>query len=267
MTFTAIANVLLPEESQFSGEELQLTSGWSGYAIPLDFPIKHERERRELLGFLWDLSLSLFTPAEAEPTAWLLMDNLHRDDAVLGLSRNARDWKPTYGLGLWPDQAPPSMLKPEDILNMEWGSKPRLPYHSVTRLHATGSMLQTAWSTMFGTGSTVLTLGSGGGASLLDTTREYLKRPITDESFLDFPFYFPLLGRNTLRDATASQMEGWLGPTRLYLRESEEDNAVLLLARTTPERLREAIRRFAESSRKQTPAEEPHADCASPIKE
>ena len=268
MTYPAIANELLPEEPQFQGfkgEELQLSAGWSGYAIPLQFPLKHERERRELLTFLWDLSLSLFTPVEADPTAWLLMDSLHRDDAVLRLSRNAREWKPTYGLGLWPDQAPPSMLKREDILNMEWGSKPRLPYHSVTMLHATGSMLHTAWSTMFGTGSTILTLGPGGGVSLLDTTREYLKRPITDESFMDFPFYFPLLGRNTLRHSTDFQIEGWRGPTQLNLRESEEDSAVLLLARTTPERLREAIRQFTENSRKQTRGEEPHADNPSPI--
>ena len=241
MTSSAIAEVLLPEEAQFHGEELQLAAGWSGYAIPLHFPFTHERKRRELLALLWDVSLGLFTPTEAEPTAWLLMDNLHRDNAVLRLSRNAREWKPTYGLGLWPDQAPPSMLKPEDILNMEWGTKPRLPYHRVTRLHATDSMLHTAWSTMFGTGSTVLTLGAGGGGALLSTTREYLKKPITDESFMDFPFYFPLLGRNTLHHATDFQMEGWLGPTQLYLRESEEDNAVLLLARIAPERLREAI--------------------------
>jgi hypothetical protein len=243
MTSIAIANELQSEEPQFHAEELQLTAGWSGYAIPMHFPFQHERERRELLAFLWNVSFNLFTPEEAEPTAWLLMDNLHRDDAVLRLSRNARDWKPTYGLGLWPDQAPPSMLKPEDILNMEWGSKPRVPYHSVGMLHATGSILHTAWSTMFGTGSTVLTMVPGGGGSLLDTTRDYLKRPITDESFQDFPFYFPLLGRNALLRAQASQMDGWLQNTRLYLRESEEDNAVLLLAHTTPERLREAIQR------------------------
>lgn len=259
MTSTAITKELRPEELPFHGEELQLTAGWSGYAIPLQFPLRHERERRELLAFLWDLSFSLFPPAEAEPTAWLLMDNLHRDDAVLRLSRNAREWKPTYGLGLWPDQAPPSMLKPEDILNMEWGAKPRLPYHSVTMLHASDTVLQTAWSTMFGTGSTVLTLGPGGGGALLHATREYLKRPIIDESFMDFPFYFPLLGLNTLRHATASQIDGWLGPAQLYLRESEEDNAVLLLARIPLERLREAIRRFTESSRKQVPTAESHA--------
>jgi hypothetical protein len=241
MTSTAIAKEPLPEKPSFHGEALQLVAGWSGYAIPLSFPIKRERERRELLGFLWDLSLSLFPTAEAEPSAWLLMDNLHRDDAVLRLSRNARDWKPTYGIGLWPNQEPPRMTTREDILNMEWGSKPRLPYHSVTMLHATGTILHSAWSTMFGTGSTILTLGAGGGSALLAATREYLKRPITDESFQDFPFYFPLLGKKTLQHATASELDGWLGPTRLYLRESEEDNAVLLLAHVAPETLHAAI--------------------------
>lgn len=267
MTSTVIARDLLPDELPFDGERLQFTAGWSGYAIPMQFPFSRERERREILAFLWDLSFSLFTPAEAQPAAWLLMDNLHRDNAVLRLSRNAREWKPTYGLGLWPDQAPPSMLKPEDILNMEWGSRPRLPYHRVTRLHAVGNMLHDAWSTMFGTGSTILTLGPGGGDSLLNATREYLKRPITDESFQDFPFYFPLLGLNALHHATASQVDGWLGPTQLYLRESEEDNAVLLLARIPAERLREAARRVTENSRKQAPAQEPYVRSATPAEE
>lgn len=247
MTST-MEKVDLPKRLRFHAEELRLVSGWSGYAIPRHFPAKHEKERRELLTFLWELAVSLFPPAEAEPTAWLLMDNLHRDDAVLRLSRNAREWKPTYGIGLWPDRKPPSMLKREDILNMEWGATPRLPYHSVAMLNATGLMLQEAWSSMFGTGSTLLTMGVGGGAALLERTREHLKRPITDESFKDFPFYVPLLGMGALKDATAPQMEGWLGPTRIYLRESEEDKAVLLLARTDPKRLRDAFVQVEEQS-------------------
>jgi hypothetical protein len=264
MTSATIASEPLSEALQFQGEELTLVTGWAGYAISLHFPFDHERKRRELLAFLWDLSLSLFSPADADLTAWLLMDNLHRDNAVLRFTRNAREWKPTFGLGIWPNQPPPRMLLREDILNMEWGTKPPVPYHRVTRLNATGSMLHTAWSTMFGTGSTILTVVPGGGGSLLNTTREYLKRPITDENFQSFPFYFPLLGLHTLHDATAAQMEGWLGPTQLYLRESEEDNAVLLLARTTSERLREAIQQFTERARDQTRAGESHADHPSP---
>ena len=239
------------ERMQIPGQQLSMPEGWAAYQLPLHLPVRQEHQRASLMSALWDLTGRVCEAATAPPTVWLLMDNLHKDKAVLNLSRNARAWKPSYGLGLWPDQPPPRMTTRDDILNMEWGAAPRLPYHTVVQLGATGSDLKSAWTTMFGLGSTVLTFCPGAGERMLDATRQYLKQPIADESFQAFPFYFPLLGRKALENATAQELDGWLGPVQLYLRESEEDNAILLLTRSSPESLQEALQQteFATANR------------------
>jgi hypothetical protein len=225
---------------RIQGQEFTPIGGWAGYEIPVHMPIKDAALNETLKGALWTLIIRLH-PHETQPSVWFLMDNLHRDDAVLTLSRNARAWMPSQGIGLWPDQPPPRTMTSKDVLDLTWGETPQLPYHRVTRLRAATDVQHTAWTTMFGLGSTVLTLVPGGGQRLLDETREYLKRPIVDEGFQRFPFYFPLLGKKTLINTTAEELDGWLGPAQLYLRESEEDNAVLLLTRTAPSILNKAL--------------------------
>ena len=225
---------------RIQGLEFTLPGGWSGYEIPVHLPIKDATANETLKNALWTL-INRLHPHEVQPSIWFLMDSLHKDNAVLTLSRNARTWMPIQGIGLWPDQPPPRTMSGKDMLDLTWGETPQLPYHRVTRLRAAADVQHTAWTMMFGLGSTVLTLVPGGGQRLLDETREYLKRPIVDEGFQHFPFYFPLLGKKTLSNATAEELDGWLGPAQLYLRESEEDNAVLLLTRTAPSSLNKAL--------------------------
>lgn len=216
---------------RIEGRQFDLPGAWSGYEIAMHFPMKHAAERERLEAALWNL-LSRLHFADCQPGVWLLMDTLHRDGAVQTLSRNARDWSPNMGLGLWPGEPPPRTMTGKDILDLEWGSKPRLAMHKVAGLNAEAGVLHSAWTTMFGFGSTILTLGPGGSKRMLEETRATLKAPITDEGFQDFPFYFPLLGKKALATATAGELDLWLGSTQVYLRESEEDEAILLLTRT-----------------------------------
>jgi hypothetical protein len=225
---------------RIQGQEFSLPGKWAGYEIPTPLPIKNATAKETLKLALWAL-LGRLHPPDAQLTVWLLMDNLHRDNGVLTLSRNASAWKPAQGLGLWPDQPPPRMTTGTDLLDLEWGSTPRLPYHRVTQLRAAPDVLHTAWTTMFGLGSTILTLVPGGGQLMLDETRAALKAPITDESFQDFPFYFPLLDKKAIVTATAEELDRWLGPAQFYLRESEEDKAILLLTCTAPSALSHAL--------------------------
>ena len=226
--------------SRISGHGLALPGQWAGYEIPTSFPIRSEAAKATLTTALWNL-LSRLSAQDSQIAVWLLMDSLHKDDAVLTLSRNARAWIPSQGLGLWPGQPPPRTMTGKDMLDLEWGATPRLPYHRVTLLRATSEILHTAWTTMFGLGSSILTLGPGGSQRMLGETRATSKASITDEGFQDFPFYFPLLGKRALATATAANLDSWLGPAQLYLRESEEDNSFLLLARSTPELLRNGL--------------------------
>lgn len=223
------------------GLEFALPGRWAGYEIPVHFPMRRAAERDRLEQALWTLGTRLHPTADAQPGVFFLMDNLHRDNAVRELSRNARDWRPNMGLGVWPDQPPPRTMTGADILDMEWGTRPRLTVHKVAGLGAEPAVLHAAWSAMFGLGSSILTFGPGGAPRMLAETREILRAPITDEGFQQYPFFCPLLGKKALNTATAEQLDGWLGSTQLYLRESEEDKAILLLTRTTPLALNHAL--------------------------
>ncbi|HTF45762.1 MAG TPA: hypothetical protein VK641_17780 [Terriglobales bacterium] len=168
-----------------------------------------------------------------ELSTWLLMDSLHKDGAVRELSRHGREWMPEFGLGIWPNREPPRMYQDSDFLDLESGLEMRSMMHSVVRIGGPEDAARQAWSTMFGRGSTVVTLAAGGAENMLDSMRESLTRGITDESFQSFAFYFPLFGRATLAQATSEEMNAWMGPAQVYVRESEEDDAVLVVSRAS----------------------------------
>ena len=234
-----------------TGEELDLPAGWSGYAIPVGpspLGAALSARLRAALGLLVDR----LEPAEPQVrTLWLLTDNLYKDDQILNLSRNGRAWKPSFGLGRWPDQPPPRMTRVSDMLDLAWGEALRRPYHSVVQLGATGEAMDTAWTTMFGLGATIITLVPDGPSAMLASIREPLREDITDESFQDFPFYFPLLSTKTALQASAEQLGNWLGPAELYIRESEEDRAVLVLSRRPVPILQGVLERIGFPTRRQ----------------
>ncbi len=210
-------------------DKLRSPGGWHIYAIPVEsFPIKAKLRKP----FLEAVQAVVDEARRSwNPSTWLLMDNLHKDGAVRELSRHGREWDPEFGLGVWPDREPPRMFKDSDFLDLEFGQSIRESMHSVVYLSGAESAVCEARQMMFGLGCLLITLTSGEGSGLLDAVREPLRRNITDESFRDFPFYFPLIGGAALAAATPIQMDAWLGPVQLYVRESEEDSAILVLSR------------------------------------
>ena len=222
------------------GEEIQAPAGWYAYAIPVpSFPIKPER-RAYLNGLLWQVVEDLRGDLALEVTTWLLADSLHKGGEVRQLSKHGVEWRPYFGLGVWPDQAPPRTFEESDFMDLEAGQTLRKSTHTVVRIGGEPKVMRSAWVTMFGLGSAVLTLTHGGAQVFLDATRAVLTSRITDESFQSFPFYFPLISAKLLRDGTSEELASWLGGVEIYLRESEEDHAILLLSRMPQ---RDALRR------------------------
>jgi hypothetical protein len=135
--------------------------------------------------------------------------------------------------GMWPDREPPRMYEDSDFLDLESGQEMRAMMHSVVRIGGPEEAAREAWSTMFGRGSTIVTLTSGGAEAMLESVREPLTSGITDESFQSFAFYLPLIGCATLAETRSEQIDAWMGPTQVYVRESEEDRAVLVVSRSS----------------------------------
>jgi len=210
---------------------IDLPHPWCCLFIPLpSLPLKqHQRSGvrdtvEKIVGYLRGC-------APLHLTTWLLMDSLHKDGAVRELSRNGRHWMPDFGLGIWPDREPPRMYEDRDFLDLEYGAKFPQMVHSVVKAGMTEDAALHAWRTMFGTGSTILTLADGSSDNMLEAVREPLLAAIQDESFRSFPWYFPLLGRNSLGHEKEGLLDCWLGPACVYIRESEEDSGLLAISR------------------------------------
>ena len=61
--------------------------------------------------------------------------------------------------------------------------------------------------------------------------RQVFLPAIADVAYRGFPFYLPLLNAATISHAMPEQMERWMCGAELYLRESVEDHALLVLSK------------------------------------
>lgn len=62
-----------------------------------------------------------------------------------------------------------------------------------------------------------------------ESLRELLLPPVIEEALRGHPFYMPLLGARSLRTVTVDMLDAWMGSPRVYVRESVEDQGVLVV--------------------------------------
>lgn len=138
---------------------------------------------------------------------------------------------PSTGLGVFPDREPPRLWKGSDFTDRKFSDP--LPELMYVVFHVSSENAAShAWENMFGTGSSIhLVLGKSAEQFHLDVNAE-LSAHIEEEAFKNQPFYFPLLEARSLRRVNAEDLDRWLSGALLYVRESIEDKAVLLLARS-----------------------------------
>jgi hypothetical protein len=167
----------------------------------------------------WKLSLELF----------IQYTQLHRGDGATRLSRHARQWMPKMGLGIWPDREPPRYFKREDFEELMPGDSLKPPLYKVFRVTATDAR-ENACATMLGLGTVLALAIPGDGATLLSRTQVVLTAAIAPGSIRSFRFYVPLLEGKSFQSTQRAQIEEWLCGSCVYIRESVEDQAILIAA-------------------------------------
>ena len=85
-----------------------------------------------------------------------------------------------------------------------------------------------AFRTMVGGGTVTHVLTEDPGAFLEHAENELLPS-IREEALRGHPFYVPLLTAAAVQAADAAQLRAWLGPAKVYLRDSTEDRGILIL--------------------------------------
>jgi hypothetical protein len=178
--------------------------------------------------FLANLISSIQAEERLSVNVFVQVAALSLGEAAKDFAGHAMKWKPTIGMGVWPDRPAPTMYSREEFQNLKIGERPRRLMHQIFLLDAACSAEAT--DEMIGSGTVLLTLTHGTTEAFLKTAKDLLVPRISDTSFSFFPFYVPLLERKSVGHP-AEILESWLCGVSVYVRESMEDNGILIVSR------------------------------------
>jgi hypothetical protein len=167
---------------------------------------------------------------DLQPAMWLQGTALYSRETVELVCNHAREWMPDLGLGIRPGGEPPHLLTEADLNKLKWNEMPK-PKHETAFYLANGPQAAEAAFPLFcGTGAVVYCLLSASAEVFLREQRERWLPTIEDPAFRAHSFYLPFFGRKCLEDQSSRLLLKWMGPAIVYLRESIEDNGILILA-------------------------------------
>lgn len=79
-------------------------------------------------------------------------------------------------------------------------------------------------------GNVLLVAGRSDSEDYLAKTKQVLTERITEQAYLGAAFYVPLLDWASVEGAQTDELEQWLAGASLYVRESLEDNGVIVVS-------------------------------------
>lgn len=220
-----------PTSSCVSLHPMRLPQPWEGWRIPLSgFPTP-EPELAPVRTFLNRLSEVLAAKGGLSTEVLIQFGQLHCGDGSDRFATHCHQWNPRMGLGVWPDRPSPALWKPEDFENLPLGRSPRSLRNQVFLISGPPEARDAARNVMLGLGTVLQILTSQDTEALLSTTRELLLPAIQEPAFRSYSFFVPLLDRASIESAASSRLEAWLCGAPVYMRESVEDQGILLVSR------------------------------------
>jgi hypothetical protein len=210
---------------------LPLVGQWEAFLIPLPaFPVPEE-ERAPVREFVRKVIAQLVKQQGCKLETFIQLTQLHLGDGASRLSNHGKEWMPSMGLGVWPDREPPHSWTMGELQDLVPGDKLRsmmdIALH-VTRPEEGDNVRDV----MLGLGTVLQFVLPAGTEEFLSAARHLLFSPIKDPSFTSFPFYIPLFEGKTISGASESQLELWLCGAHACIRESPEDQGILVFGKT-----------------------------------
>ena len=167
---------------------------------------------------------------DLKPAMWLQGPALHSSEAVNLLVDHAREWMPDLGLGIRPGEEPPRMINAGDLSKLRWDQTPQPKHETAFHLMNGVRAADSALPLFCGTGVVLYCLLEASAEVYLREQRELWVPTIQDPAFRAHSFYIPFFGRRVLAEHTAPHLLEWMGRAIVYLRESIEDNGILVLS-------------------------------------
>jgi hypothetical protein len=216
--------------------------GRDAFLLPVSgFPVP-ENELARLRIFLRKLSTAILRTSGLTLDVFIQVARLHIGDGSYRFASHGGEWMPEIGLGVWPDREPPRLWTTNDFMDLGPDERPKRLMYQVFRVSTSVESRENARDVMLGLGCVLQILTADDTPALLRKAKETLLPPIKDRSFRAFPYYVPLLDRNSFLAAKSSEdLERWLCGISVYIRESFEDNGLLILSREPLEPILEGL--------------------------
>lgn len=199
-----------------------------------------EVERLRFAGVADRLATAFSRVVYVYPTLWLDTQQLHLDGGANLLSQHSREWSITMGFAFDPTGEPPRPLEMSDLMDVDYGSKPKI-YHRSAMFVSNVIETVPAYKSLAGRGLAVFLFFSsddGSSSKLLASANAFIERAklhleplMSPGAFRGFPFYLPLLSSASMARAAGQQLDTWLGDCTVYLREAFENQEIFILAR------------------------------------
>lgn len=218
-------------------QEIGVPEPWSAAIVKVGkYPIVHD-ERKYLNQKILRWWQPFASKQKLTSSTWIQMNALHLERGSNKLSENGRTWLPMTGLGVWPDREPPRLWSSKDFSDRDFGTPLPPLMHTVFHVSAGPEACDHARTTMFGSGAVLSLLLDEPASSYHARMRRVLLPPIQEPALRGHPFYVPLLDANSLQSVREPQtLNRWMSATRLYLRESVEDEGMMVVT-SIPEAL------------------------------
>ena len=203
---------------------------WELYRLPISAFPAPDAEVELARRFLQRLTTTLENQLKLSIEVFIQSAQAHLGDAADRLFEHEPQWKTKLGFGVWPDRPAPTVWTREDFENLDVGEMPRKFMYHVLRVSQPREAKESARNVMLGCGTILQTMSPQDGDALLAAWREFLLPTIADRSLRGFQFYVPLLQGSSFSAAPAT-LDRWLGSAQVYIRESVEDNGILIASR------------------------------------
>lgn len=216
----------LPEESRLEA-----------FFLPVGkFPVPAP-ESAAIKNFVKSFSIELTQVHGLQSELFFQLTDMSRPEGPNLISKNAPSWGPEMGMGIWPDREPPKFFKKEDFTELKQGMTPRPLMYQMMRASGEVEARLDALEKMTGLGAVLQLFGQEGWESLQQETVNTLAASITEELFLGFPFYVPLLEKKSLSSKHIPELAKWLCGATVYLREDVQGKGILIVSKIPLEKV------------------------------
>lgn len=179
----------------------------------------------------------LLFPHPAKTVTAIEMAHLHHNDGASILSTNAPAWQPDFGVGVWLQDPPPTLWSPEEFEELGPGDTLRPPINTAIALTAERLDHAAAWAQLAGRGAYLEFSIDGQIPAFLEAQATLYRTWIKEVIIAAHSTFLPLLSLNAFDSDLFTQRLPHLEQIQTYVRESPQDEGLLILSRTNLDKL------------------------------